>query len=438
MIVRFASLILTLEPLLLALTVFAFWFPDPRRLWSLLLLPLIFAARYILYRRFWTPTPLDVVLGVFLALCALNVFVAPFTRGWLMLGRPIMGMVLAIGVLESARRTRQMDGVLRGTLGLALLISVVALTSSQWSNKSTSLRLFIDLLPDLYSLPVITGGFNVNEIAGAMAWVIPIVAAVAIYDWRSPLRPRRRLTASLTFCLLMVALFFGQSRSAIIGVILALGLLIFALIPPGRWRKAAIVALALLTLLELLILFGRFADAGNTNRDELSVGGRVMMWQSALEMVRDYPLTGVGMSMYRAPVVHSLYPVPSVSSRVRVHAHNELLQVSTDLGIPGTLVFIGWHIVLGWMLLQSWRYGDAYAKTVAVGCAGGLLAHGVFGMADAITLWDRFTFVYWWIVGLSAAQFMLVRRSLQNAEAEKSSLSTAPLDVDRGKGYSSR
>ena len=47
-------------------------------------------------------------------------------------------------------------------------------------------------------------------------------------------------------------------------------------------------------------------------------------------------------------------------------------------------------------------------QAVAVS-AGGLLAHAVYGMADAITLWDRFAFVFWIMLGLLAAQYWLVQ-----------------------------
>ena len=47
-------------------------------------------------------------------------------------------------------------------------------------------------------------------------------------------------------------------------------------------------------------------------------------------------------------------------------------------------------------------------RAVAVAVAAGLLAHMVYGMGDAITLWDRFAFGYWWMIGLAAAQYVLV------------------------------
>jgi hypothetical protein len=77
--------------------------------------------------------------------------------------------------------------------------------------------------------------------------------------------------------------------------------------------------------------------------------------------------------------------------------------------VPGILVYLGWTGVIGWMLWQVWQRGDALSRTGAVGVAGGLLAHLVFSMGDAITLFDRFIFLYWLLLGLGTALFVRVR-----------------------------
>lgn len=409
-----ASLILRLEPVLLLVMVHAFWYPYETRVWSLLVLIPLSAARLLVHGRLFTRTPLDIPLLVFLVLGVVNVFVAPYTRGLIMLGRPIMGMALAYSAVEAARRSSSMNGLTNITLIKGILLGIIALTTSQWTEKSYHLMFLIEPLPDWRSLPVITGGFNVNEIAGALSWVTVFAAAIAIYAWRTPNTTLLRAAATTAFGLLLFALFLGQSRFAIFGVILALALVIFALIPPGRWRWAALAALAAFTVLEIIVFTGFLLPAGDVTaeRDEESWSSRLNVWGSAAAMMRDYPLTGVGMSMYRDARVRALYPVPGYEQRPLPHAHNELLQVGADLGVPGLTIFIVWHIILGWMLWQSWRRGGASAKAVAAGCAGGLLAHAFFGLGDAITLWDRFTFLYWWMVGLAAAQYILVAKTV--------------------------
>src|SRR5574341_2148461 len=96
--------LLRLEPLVLLVIGYAFWFPDPPRgqwMWLLLLLLPVFGARLIHLRRLWTRTPLDGWLLGFVALAILNIAIAnsqvnspPYTRGIIMLSRPLFGLAL--------------------------------------------------------------------------------------------------------------------------------------------------------------------------------------------------------------------------------------------------------------------------------------------------------------------------------------------------------
>jgi O-antigen ligase len=143
-------------------------------------------------------------------------------------------------------------------------------------------------------------------------------------------------------------------------------------------------------------------------RDERNLDARLQIWGSALAITRDYPLTGIGLSMIRSNRVRVDYPIPIMEGLILPHAHNELLQIATDMGLPGLAVFLAIYGSAGWMLLKSWRRGDAPARVVSVATAGGLLAHFIYGLGDAITLWDRFAFIFWILLGLAGAQYRLV------------------------------
>ena len=59
------------------------------------------------------------------------------------------------------------------------------------------------------------------------------------------------------------------------------------------------------------------------------------------------------------------------------------------------------------MVWQTWRKGDLFLTAVGVSAGAGLLAHAIFGVADAITLYDRFVFAYWLMVGLVGGAYAL-------------------------------
>jgi len=426
-----AAFILRLEPLWLGLMLYHFWFPIEIRwhwLWLLGGVPLVFIARFIVHGRIFTRFPLDLLLLIFLALAVLNLYLSPFTytnplSRLYLLARPLLGILLCIAFVEQVRRQRKLDALLLATLALSLLIALLALTGSQWNNKSTQLLFFINLLPRFTIFPGAEGGFNANEIAGALAWITPLCAALAALRWDQTLsRPwlQRSLKWGfrLAFVLSFLALFLGQSRFALAGVLAALALLAFLLIPRWRGRLLAWALIAAVALLELLIMRNVFAPANQIvmeQRDTESMNIRFDIWNSAFDILRDYPWTGVGMNLFRDAKVRDLYPVPSFPQPILPHAHNEFLQIAADLGIPGLLVYTGWHIVLILVLWHLYRRATLHnLRLLAAGVVMALLAHGFYGFGDAITLWDRLAFVYWWMLALGCAAYTL--HSLQKLQ----------------------
>jgi hypothetical protein len=66
------------------------------------------------------------------------------------------------------------------------------------------------------------------------------------------------------------------------------------------------------------------------------------------------------------------------------HAHNELLQ-ATDLGVPGLVALLAIYFGTFGMLWSLWHGApDLETRYLALGLAGGLLAHAIYGFTDAI------------------------------------------------------
>jgi O-antigen ligase len=170
--------------------------------------------------------------------------------------------------------------------------------------------------------------------------------------------------------------------------------------------------LLVVTILEILIIQNAFAPGrlpDRIERDNESLQARLQIWQSALHIIGNYPLTGVGMNMFRDGRVREAYPVPIYESSILPRAHNEILQITTDLGLPGLAFFISVHGVIAWMLIHVYRHSDELARSVAVGVGAGLLGHVWFGLGDAIPLWDRFAFIWWGLLALACATYTLLK-----------------------------
>jgi hypothetical protein len=417
-----AKWLLALEAVVLLVITFHFWYPAPPRdqfLWLLVMLLPIYAAHLLLYRRFGTGTLLDGLFIGLIALCLVNVTQAPYTRGYVMLGRPLHGMALVVFCAEYARVFRKVDVLVAATTGFSLLVGVMSLVSTQWVSKSDELDFITKSLPTIDLLPGAFTTFNPNEIGGALAYLCPLLAGIALYRWREGLP---RIGVTLAFALMFAGMLLGQSRLAIGGVLVMLLILPFLLIPTPKWRWLVVGGVLIVSALEMALVFNLFPRAavisggqasgeGLSQRDENSIEQRLALWGSGLAIIRDYPWTGVGMAMYRDWRVRERYPGPRLMQSPP-HAHNEWIQVGTDLGVPGLTVYAAWHVVIASMLWHSWRRGDGWTRALVAAIAGGLLAHMVYGIGDAITLWDRFAFVHFWLLGLAVATYIMAETSI--------------------------
>ena len=72
---------------------------------------------------------------------------------------------------------------------------------------------------------------------------------------------------------------------------------------------------------------------------------RVATWSTTIDMMKDYPLFGIGIGSYRrlAPEYRQGY---NIHWTAKSHAHNSYLQVGAESGIFAMLLFIAWLAIL--------------------------------------------------------------------------------------------
>lgn len=160
-----------------------------------------------------------------------------------------------------------------------------------------------------------------------------------------------------------MAVFFTYSRSAWAGLVMSMTAL--ATRDPRELRTLilllVLVAVVAQTLSVTLIGIG-VVDAVATRFEELRRSGysmRPQIFVAAFEIIRDRPLTGVGMGAFSH---HSSVPV--------VHAHNLFLTYAAELGLPSAAAFV---ILVGIVFAMAAR--NLRMSTVP---AYGFVADGTF------------------------------------------------------------
>ena len=358
----------------------------------------------------------------------------------------ISGMVLGLGVyyavVRTGRRPRGWWLSLIVFLLMGLGVAALGLLGTNWFASKISL-----LNPVTSRLPIlITGlqgaesGFHPNEIAGALTWVLPVLLVLSF----SPSPTGRggwgvRVFLWLSTLFVLAVFILTQSRSGYLAMALtSLALLFIALPPHWRWAFLALIVVTglvlavLLTKEDLIAARDWLTGSGLTTDSALSLNtleGRVEIWSRAIYGLQDFPFTGMGMNTFRQ-VVHVLYPLFLVAPDVDLgHAHNEFLQAGLDLGIPGLIAFLALYLGAFWMLGDIWKANrnsqfltpnsslttDNRSPVTAyctLGLGGGLAAHLLYGLTDAVALGAKPGVLFWMLLGLIAGLHAQVNTSV--------------------------
>ena len=81
---------------------------------------------------------------------------------------------------------------------------------------------------------------------------------------------------------------------------------------------------------------------------------RFAIWRLSLQLLAANPISGIGMGNYQQRFTAAFPNVPLPGGRiVPPHAHNLLLQVALDLGIPGLITYVGLLVLLLRKLLRN-------------------------------------------------------------------------------------
>jgi putative inorganic carbon (HCO3(-)) transporter len=148
--------------------------------------------------------------------------------------------------------------------------------------------------------------------------------------------------------------------------------------------------------------------------------GRLEIWNRALIMLLDFPITGVGLGQFPI-VLRTFYPAFTLPVDQFVpHAHNFYLQLALDLGVPGAVAVLALLTTLLRNLLRlHHRTADRELRTVALGVGAGLISFLIFGLTDAIAAGARGGILLWILLGLGMAVTRLAGRQPERVPIER-------------------
>jgi O-antigen ligase len=211
-------------------------------------------------------------------------------------------------------------------------------------------------------------------------------------EFRSELWARWALL-SIPLVVLLVSLQLSMSRSGWVALFAAgAGLLVWLGFSSDRKKFRTYFAVTLLVLVlgvvislvlgkslikaRMLTLNDFFKDPASG----LTLTGRKLIWKSTLGMIKDHPVLGVGPGNYWLEYPHYRTPGDFFGEH---HAHNDLLQLAAESGIPSAALMVLLFIAGFRIWRQNYRREmTRFQHRVSIGIVFGMLAFLVQDQGD--------------------------------------------------------
>jgi len=263
--------------------------------------------------------------------------------------------------------------------------------------------------------------WNRNHLAGLLEMVLPLSVVWALNARRRdqdtrPARTARGMTASLVFgvaapMLGVLMIFLGVIASAskmgytatLFGLF-TMGLVVALARLTGLARWTLLVALPVIGIAGFLLLANRDVltiMAGLLDSPQGATGeGRLPIWIDSLALLAAFPMFGSGFGTYITAFL--AYQTSGVALHW-THAHNDYLELATDLGAVGLVVF---GALFGAITLRAVHLVRTIRRSgsdlVALGCLGAFGAIALHSIVDFNLYIPANTLLLAWIAGIAA------------------------------------
>ncbi len=312
----------------------------------------------------------------------------------------LMYVCLACGYFLAVNLLRTLAWVYRAitaALTSTLIVSAIGIYEYYFGNLQMK-WLDTELFTDIEGRVVSTFD-NPNVLGEYLIMVLPFALALFF----ACKKPRAKLLSCALFAVIGGCVIFTWSRGAWLGILG--GIAIFMLVYSKRVMSFFLVCLLGVPFLPSVLPAGissRLFSIGNLA--DTSTSYRVNIWKGTFNMLSDYWFTGIGVSPDAFKVVYPDYSLPGIDAAP--HSHNLYLQILTETGIVGLLVFVLFVCLLLRSAFTFWShrsYDRTPMKFMSMAGTCGLIAVLVQGMTDHIWYNYRVFAMFWLCAGLLCA-----------------------------------
>jgi O-antigen ligase len=313
----------------------------------------------------------------------------------------ITGGCLFWAMLVFVRRPEDLRLILIGFAGGAFLVGGYAVIQYLGGEASTG---FFTSGGTLISR--VSAGFGQpNQLGGFLVLALPFVLAGALAS-------RRRLP----WLVVVVVASFGVYASFSRGALVALAIVPLVFLGGRRLLLAAPVLVLLVVFATPDLVRERFATVTESGSEAAT---RSDFYETAVDIWQRSPFLGVGPGGFPAAYAEARVAgkgfVPATLFQPPPHAHNLALQLLSEQGLLGLLVFTAVVVLAIRAALVLRRSRDRVVSLVGTAVLASLAAFLVHNMVD-VTLLETTAIYFWAVLGVAAAGTGIVARGSPDGE----------------------
>ena len=226
---------------------------------------------------------------------------------------------------------------------------------------------------------------------------------------------KEKILPLLVFISGLVSLVFSSSRANMLGLVIAF--LIMAIIKEKKLIFIFVILLIFSVILsplqrEDLIMFRITQLIYMFDIEKSPLGERFYMWNSAMQIIKDNPFTGIGYGkVFREEYVTRI-PEEAVENR-QPHSHNILLEIALETGLPGLFLFLWLHLLILKYLLNAFKNSkNEFYNKFLLGYSLFLIAFFMNGMVDFISRF-RLGLLFWFLSSI----MVLISKKCHNKQS---------------------
>ena len=392
-----------INALLIALAVSAPLFARSPNVTKYLLILLVIAWLARGGVSFKIPAALPIGLYVFILLVSAAVGTNP-AESFRYFAKHTVNILMVFVVADCLRDKKTFNLAVKAFLISATVVCFLGLlqyVSAKWRFLRKPLSI---LGIDGFSVRITSTRRHPLVFADNIALYLPLMGAYAAYY--------KKAMSFAGLALMTAALIFTYSRTPTAAVFMALAFAAILFFKKAKVIIRPVIAALIIALLAITF----FKGLPVKRRLNLNLEGRQYTWQGVAEIIKKYPLFGVGQGN-----VYDAVSGTKLGGRVKLsHTHNTYLQIWVASGIFGLVTFL-WVIYAFFKELlrriRGWPDGS-FEKYILVGLLLGFAAEGLCGMTDDLFCRAEIYYPIYFLAGLALSRALDASNNLKDGAAE--------------------